>query len=134
MLLPLPAAKVRSLSLENHLALATMRSGNGTVDQMSCLLKTVYLAYYLRDARHAETDLDSFRVCEAALEVSAANAQVGRGWPLPDGTETSLAKVLALFDQLLLLTTAHEFNTAWKRLQRFFEGDVRSPLPPATPT
>ncbi|MFL9989458.1 hypothetical protein, partial [Paraburkholderia sediminicola] len=127
------AAKVRSLSLENHLALATMRSGNGAVDQMSCLMKTVYLAYFLRDTLHADSDIDAFRLCEAALEVSAANAQVGRGWTLPDGTDAALATVLALFDRLLLLITAHEFDTAWKRLQRFLEGDARSPLPPATP-
>ncbi|WP_198364010.1 hypothetical protein [Burkholderia ubonensis] len=49
MLLPLPVSKVRALSLENHLALAAMRSGSGNVDQMSCLLKVVYLAWFLLD-------------------------------------------------------------------------------------
>jgi hypothetical protein len=72
-LLPLPAAKVRNLSLENHLALAATRSGNGTADQMSCLLKTVYLAYFLRDAQHADPDFDPLHVYETALEVSAVD-------------------------------------------------------------
>lgn len=59
MLLPLSPAKVRSLALENHLALATMRSGKGNVDQMSCLIKTVYLTYFRRDTVHADSDIDS---------------------------------------------------------------------------
>jgi hypothetical protein len=131
MLLPLPAAKVRSFSLENHLALAAMRSGKGSVDQMSCLLKTVYLAYFLRDAVQLDSDIDSFRLCENALEVSAANAQVGRGWTLPDSTHEVLATVLALHDQQLLLVSAHQFSAAWRRLQRFLDSDTRSPLPAA---
>ncbi|RQR51436.1 hypothetical protein DIE19_29465 [Burkholderia sp. Bp9126] len=32
-LLPLPAALVRDISLENHLALATIRAGHGTPDR-----------------------------------------------------------------------------------------------------
>ncbi|CAG9257915.1 hypothetical protein BDI4_570016 [Burkholderia diffusa] len=41
MLLPLSTEKVRSLSLENHMALAMVRSGNGNCDQVICLLRVV---------------------------------------------------------------------------------------------
>lgn len=47
LLLPLPIARVRALSLENHLALAAMRSGYGSVDVMSNLIRVVYLAYFI---------------------------------------------------------------------------------------
>ncbi|KVD02618.1 hypothetical protein [Burkholderia ubonensis] len=48
MLLPLATAKVRALSLENHLALATVRAGRGDFDQICCLIRVVYLAYFMR--------------------------------------------------------------------------------------
>ena len=85
MLLPLPVAKVRSMSLENHLALAAMRTGNGNVDQMSCLLKAVYLAYFLREATCDHCGMQAFRASEAALERSATRAQMGHKWTLPGG-------------------------------------------------
>lgn len=131
MLLPLPAARVRNISLENHLALATMCSGNGSVNQMSCLMKVVYLSYFLCDAVRAATHLDALRLCEAALEVSAASAHVGEGWALPDETHETLEAILALHDQQLASVSAYHFATAWERLERFLASDFRSPLPMA---
>ena len=52
MLLRLPVARVRAISLENHLALVTMRRGHGNPDVVSCLLKTAYLACFLHEALH----------------------------------------------------------------------------------
>lgn len=49
MLLPLPTQKVQALSLENHVALAVVRSGNGDCDQVVCLLRVVYLAFFMRN-------------------------------------------------------------------------------------
>jgi hypothetical protein len=48
-LLPLPSARVRAVSLENHLALAALRTAAGS-HVMGCLLRVVYLAWYLREA------------------------------------------------------------------------------------
>ena len=45
MLFPLSTEKVRALSLENHLTLAVVRSGNEDCDQVVCLLRVVYLAF-----------------------------------------------------------------------------------------
>ena len=49
MLLPLPTAKVRALSLENHLERSTVRSGRGYFDQICCLIRVVYLANFITD-------------------------------------------------------------------------------------
>lgn len=119
------------MSLENHLALAAMRSGEGNVNQMSCLLKTVYLSHFLRDEVQTDIHLDVFRLCEVALEVSVASAQVGQGWTLPDDTHGTLETVLAPHDQQLASVSAHQFASAWERLERFLSSDTRSPLPPA---
>lgn len=48
MLLPLSTEKVKALSLENHLALAVVRSRKGDSDQVVCLLRIVYLACVFR--------------------------------------------------------------------------------------
>ncbi|HGY5507536.1 hypothetical protein [Burkholderia territorii] len=41
------AAHVRAISLENHLALATIRSGHGTSETMIALLRVLYLGYFM---------------------------------------------------------------------------------------
>ena len=129
MLLPLPVAKVRSMSLENHLALAAMRTGNGNVNQMSRLLKAVYLAYFLREATCDHCDMHAFRASEAALERSATRAQMGHQWTLPEEDHRELAGILAVHDRQLLSVSAHQFGAAWERLQRFIDSDARSPFP-----
>lgn len=53
MLLPLSTEKVRSLSLEHHMALAVVRSGNGNSDQVTCLLlRVVYPSFFMRSETH----------------------------------------------------------------------------------
>ena len=129
MLLPLPVAKVRSMSLANHLALAAMRTGNGNVDQMSCLLKAVYLAYFLREATRDHCGMQAFRASEAALECSAIRVQMGHKWTLPEEDQSELAGVLAVHDRQLLSVSAHQFSAAWERLQRFLDSEARSAFP-----
>ncbi|WP_080424629.1 hypothetical protein [Burkholderia ubonensis] len=46
-LLPLSAGLVRNISLENHLALATMRAGHGTSETMIALLRVLYLTFFI---------------------------------------------------------------------------------------
>ncbi len=77
MLLPLPTEKVRALSLENHLALATVRGGRGDLDQVSCLLRVVYLAFYLREATLSGADFNLYRRAEAALNACVKRVDQG---------------------------------------------------------
>ena len=74
MLLPLSTVKVRSLSLENHMALAVVRSGDGDCDQVVCLLRVVYLAFFMRGETASGSDLDLYRRAEAALDSRLAGA------------------------------------------------------------
>ena len=128
MLLPLPVAKFRAVSLENHLALVAMRTGNGNVDQMSCLLKTVYLAWFMHDGATGD-DRGLFRDAESALECSATRAERGDGWTFSDGDSAAVERVLAVHDGQLASMPSHRYTAAWERLQRFITSDARSPFP-----
>ncbi|WP_232490703.1 hypothetical protein [Burkholderia ubonensis] len=130
MLLPLPVSKVRALSLENHLALAAMRTGSGNVDQMSCLLKVVYLAWFLLDdpaTEHAQV----FRDAEAALERSSTRAQRREGWILPEDDCTAIEQILVLHDDQLAPLASHRYTSAWTSLTQFVASPKQSPLPVA---
>lgn len=61
MLLPLSTENVRALSLENHMALAVVRSGNGDRDQVVWLLRAIYLAVYMRGETASGSDPDLYR-------------------------------------------------------------------------
>ncbi|MFA8358922.1 hypothetical protein ACEPT7_13630 [Burkholderia ubonensis] len=59
-LLPLLAALVRDITLENHLELVTMRAGHGTPETMIALLRVLYLAFFIVEPTVAEGDLALF--------------------------------------------------------------------------
>ncbi|WP_081085629.1 hypothetical protein [Burkholderia stagnalis] len=128
MLLPLPVSKVRALSLENHLALVAMRTGSGNVDQMSCLLKVVYLSFFLLDDPVPDR-IQVFRDAEAALERSSARAERKEGWTLPDDECAAIEQVLVLHDHQLASLASHRYTSAWTRLTQFVASPKQSPLP-----
>lgn len=128
MLLPLPTEKVRALSLENHLALATVRSGRGDLDQVSCLLRVVYLAFYLRDATAAGADFDLYRRAEAALDACVTHAEQGERCLLLDHELATVERILVVHDEQLAAIPWHRYLDAWKRLQHYIVGGKRSPI------
>ena len=129
MLLPLSAGKVRALSLENHLALAAMRSGHDTISLAMHLLRILYLAWFLRDATEGERYVDLFCEAETALARSRAWAEQGQGWSLSDADHEVLADILALHDLQLASVPSHCYVAATVRLQRFLRSDdLSSPL------
>lgn len=128
MLLPLPVARVRAMALENHLAVATLRSGHGGAQQMLCLLKVVYLAYFLRDKGSQGGEIELFRAAEIALQQSISCAENGREWSLSDVGQRALESILAIHDQQLGTVAAYVYEAARERLQRFVQSDARSPI------
>ncbi|MBH9658976.1 hypothetical protein JAO05_28160 [Burkholderia pseudomallei] len=77
MLLPLPAEKVRALSLENYLALVTVAAGRGDSEQHVKLLRIVYLAFFLQYETTAGANVDLYRQAEAALDSCIERAERG---------------------------------------------------------
>ncbi|MGU7776336.1 hypothetical protein ACV229_40065 [Burkholderia sp. MR1-5-21] len=128
MLLPLSSEKARTLSLENHMALAVVRSGHGAFDQIGCLLRTVYLAFYLRDETASKAELDLYRQAEIALDACVARAEQGEEWTLLVEEVSAIAHVLLLHDEQLATVPRRRYLEAWERLHRFVTGTVSSPI------
>lgn len=131
MLLPLSTEKVRSLSLEHHMALAVVRSGSGDCDQVICLLRVVYLAFFMRSETESGEDLDLYRRAEAVLDACVARAESGEVWTLQEDELADVERILIVHDEQLAAIPKHRYLAAWDRLQRFVTGGGRSPIPVA---
>ncbi|WP_343669478.1 hypothetical protein [Paraburkholderia heleia] len=128
MLLPLPPARVRALSLENHLALATVRAGHGNLDQMCCLLCVVYLAFYLRGEMVDGDNVEPYRRAEAALESSITRMERQEPCLMRDQELAVVERLLVLHDRQLAGMPKHRYVLAWEQLQRFIASQQRSPI------
>lgn len=129
MLLPLSTEKVRSLSLEHHMALAVVRSGNGDCDQVVSLLRVVYLAFFMRSETESGSDPDLYRRAEAVLDACIARAERGELWMLQSNEAADVERLLVVHDEQLAAVPKHRYLAAWDRLQRFVTGTGRSPIP-----
>jgi hypothetical protein len=128
MLLPLPAATVRDLSLEYHLSLTSVRHGAGNAVLLVNLAKVMYLTYFLQDAGYVQT-FDRFHETEKAMERANRRGCETDQWYLDDGDYALFEAILTLHDQQLILAPAHAVLSANTRLNRFIAGDAPSPLP-----
>ncbi|WP_175908233.1 MULTISPECIES: hypothetical protein [Burkholderia] len=129
MLLPLPTTKVNALSLENHLALATVRAGSGDFDQICCLIRVVYLAYFLRRETTEGEELGPYRSAEAALDACIKRIENDEPCQLLDHEQTVVERVLVLHDGQLVAVPKFRYLEAWDELQRFIKSGKHSPIP-----
>ncbi|MGR8023366.1 hypothetical protein [Burkholderia cenocepacia] len=129
MLLPLPFALVRKLSLENHMSLAAMRSGHGTIDTMCALLRILYMLFYMLDADYDEADLPGFLEVEAALDTSVQAAALGHDWQLDEKSIPMIEAMLLRFDEVVASVPAFRYQKAWARMAQFARSDLQSPIP-----
>ncbi|WP_186109694.1 hypothetical protein [Burkholderia gladioli] len=128
MLLPLAVDVARKKSLEQHLALATLRSGAGNAATVSRLLHATYVGYFLHEATVGRRDLDDFRAAEAALCASAAAGKNDGIFRICDDGCSAVEHVLALYDHHLSSTPRHFMITAQDRLARFLATEKLSPI------
>jgi len=107
MLLPLPAAEVRRMSLKNHLALAVLCAGRGTIEQLATLLNVVFVTHFLCDC--GPDDITPYTAAEDVLNRCTRRAE--RGEPLtPDASEaTPLERVIAIHDAQLASVPVHRY-------------------------
>jgi hypothetical protein len=129
LLLPMSIERVRALSLENHLALATVCAGRGHADQVIHLFRTVYLAYLLRDETASGVDTELYRKAEAALDACFERGERGERWLLLDRERAAVERVLVVHDTQLAAVRKHRYLAAWETLQRFVAHAARSPIP-----
>ncbi|MBR8282529.1 hypothetical protein [Burkholderia vietnamiensis] len=128
LLMPLPTEKIQALSLENHLALATVRGGRGDLDQLSCLIRVVYLAFYLRDATAASAEVEPYRRAEAALNACITRVELGERCLLLDHELATVERILVVHDEQLAAIPWHRYLDAWQRLQHYIVAGKRSPI------
>ncbi|CAM2198569.1 Fis family transcriptional regulator (plasmid) [Paraburkholderia kururiensis] len=129
MLLPLPTARVQALSLENHLALTTVRAHRGGPDQIYCLIRIVYLAYFMRGETVAGADEGPYRQAEAALDACMKRMEQGGRCMLLEEEQAAMERVLLLHDQQLAATSKVRFLKAWEQMQHFAASEKLSPIP-----
>jgi hypothetical protein len=130
MLLPLPLARTRALSLEYHLALATTAAGHGNADSMICLLKAVYTAFYLRNDTAESADDLPFQHAEGALERCIARTERGETWTMLGRDKAAIERILVLHDEQLATLPTHRYLAALEKLNRFALDRLNSPIPP----
>lgn len=82
MIQPLPAAMIRTTSLQNHLALEALRRGQvkGKSLHMIYLFRVLFLAYLLHDRVKECCSLDVFQSAEAALLRCGQHTEEGTPW------------------------------------------------------
>lgn len=130
-LLPLPADKLRGLSLEHHLALAVARTGQGEPGQLGCLMRVLYVAFLLRDLTPDQGDNALFRRSEAALNRCLARATDGKPWALPPEESPPVEWLVALHDRQLATVPVHRYVATCDRIARGFLSDPDwTPIPP----
>jgi hypothetical protein len=126
MLLPTHAATTRACSLANHLALAALRRGQGNLELVGRLLKTVYLTYLVGGAGQGWADVEPFLTAEVALTASMMRARSDDRWRVDEADCASLETILALHDTQLASVPVHVIETAKLRLTREVQ-DNRTP-------
>lgn len=75
--LPLPAATVRALSLEQYAASVALRIGYGSFNLVAVLMRIVNLSYPMASGAKAKPDPEPFRTASTVLERCAPLAQAG---------------------------------------------------------
>ncbi len=104
------------------MALAAVRSGSGDCDQVICLLRVVYLAFFMRNETAPGADLDLYRRAEAVLDACIAQAENGEAWTLQEDELVDVERILVVHDEQLAAIPKHRYLAAWDRLQRFVTG------------
>ncbi|PLZ02466.1 hypothetical protein CY652_10085 [Burkholderia sp. WAC0059] len=131
MLLPLPAAVAQTASLQNHLALETLRHGYGASTQVSFLFRAVFLTYLLRDRVKDCCGIETFRNAEAALYRCTRRAADDGVWLLPEADIHDLMLILAVHDRQLASVPTHAHDAARATVLRYATGNEPSPIPQA---
>ncbi len=78
-----------------------VRAGVGDFEQMNCLLRMVYRAYFLRNETTAGKQPGVYRRAEAVLDRSITRVERGEAWMLMDDEVAALERGLVLHDEQL---------------------------------
>jgi hypothetical protein len=129
MLLPLSAAIARRISLENHLALATVKAGSGTPDTMIALLRVLYMTYFLVEEHISDAQLDAFLAMEAAMDDSIRQFEENSSCNVSPPDLPLIEKILLEFDNVISSVPKYHYVDAYDKFHAFARSPDQSPLP-----
>lgn len=130
MLLPLPSASVRKMSLQIHLALAACRKdGCGNSYQFNELLRILYLTHQLQEMGVGQLSLEDYARAEHGLSAALSRVEAEHRWLIDAETASLLERILQLHDQQLASIRMGDLTAATEQLQRFIRSGRLSPLP-----
>lgn len=113
-----------------YLALAALQAGNGNVELIGRLSRTLYITYFVHEGTNGRHDLAPSRISETALHAAAVRAKTGHGPSLSEAHERVIERVLLLHDEQLASTPSHQIVETEERLKCFLATDALSPLSP----
>lgn len=118
LLLPLPAAHVKHISLIAHLALAACRSGKGNRHQLYELVRATYLSYFLWKDGYGSADHELYCAAERKLEEAAERAHNTGEWRIEGEAASLLEVVLQIFDSQIGSVSGKSYLRNRGRLER----------------
>ncbi|KEZ03298.1 hypothetical protein GQ57_24440 [Burkholderia sp. MSh2] len=129
MLLPLPLALVRSISLENHMSLAAMRSGYGSAETLCVLLRVLYMLFFMLDGSYGDGDIPRLLETESALEKSVHAVASGKDWHLDEASLLAMEEVMSRFDEVVANVSVSLYQESWEKTAEFARSALQSPIP-----
>jgi hypothetical protein len=106
LLLPLPRAKADELGLRNHVALASMREGKGSVHAAQALLDVVMVSGFLAEAGYGLLDPAQAHSAEKAARDAIDRGKETDRWFLEPAEFEELVRIVTLYDGQLRDTDA----------------------------
>lgn len=122
MLLPIPRAKADELGLRNHIALASMRSGKGSMSAAQTLLEAIVLTGFLAEAGYGQFEPARWTEAEKAVCDAIDRGNKTEHWSLEPVDAGKLEEIVTLYDQQLRDAPLSAVAEAGERLTRFKAG------------
>lgn len=128
MLLPMSNQDASRISLENHLALAVCRKGQGNAHLLIQLKRAVYLTYYLQQSGFGDAPFELYRHAHFALNLAGDRGLRDGAWLVSAEVADILERILAIHDHQLMSAGVRNVIQAKARLSRLLENKRRSPF------
>jgi len=133
--LPLGPARARALSLEHHLALVALRTGQAGVDVITRLFNAIGAARFLHEATHGRVSPEQphFEQAWRALLAYANQIREGRPAAMNEVDLKFLEQLVLLHDEQMATTPVHQLLDARQRLGRWLDQAAQCDRPSDDP-
>ncbi|CAM2188889.1 Fis family transcriptional regulator [Paraburkholderia sacchari] len=124
MLLPLPTAYVRDVSLTAHLAFAVCRAGRGNRHQLFQLIRMTYLSYLLWQEGYGDAAYELYCDAEGALEAAAEHAYATGDWSLGDDATRLTQDIVRIYDEQMSSVCRQHYLQCSAKLDRLLRVEI----------